>query len=402
MIPWDVGVAPDSLARATANEAEIPIYCIDINGDHRGYPYDNGNLLDPSRLGWTFNMERNYEFWVNPFTEQTGGRSFRFDLNSLHSARDLSRLNGFITQMNLDLRAYYVLGYYSPVPPGTTRRIRLQPVAPDHRASILRTPMQSLTDTTPPGAAILSRSARVLSSEIVFGSAEFIQILQGEFLMGCGQTDPSCYPTDYGFVSPVVPTPNSRRLDPWRVRISKAFDIGKFEVTQAQWENVMGANPSYFRGANRPVERVSWREVQEFLKKMNARRDGYRYRLPTEEEWEYVARAGKSGHHEGSLDAVAWYVENAEGQTHPRGTKEPNAWGVHDMYGNVFEWIQDSNVDIPRDFSGGPLGSGASTRRIRGGSWYSSAVFSRTSYRMGLTENSRLSTIGFRMVREKQ
>lgn len=224
--------------------------------------------------------------------------------------------------------------------------------------------------------------------------------------MGCSPTDPACYPTDYGQRWGYPVSPNAARLNPWRVRIGKAFEIGKNEVTQAQWEAVMGTNPSYFRGANRPVEQVSWEDVQEFLKRMNARKDGYRYRLPSEEEWEYVARAGQSGPYEPSIDSTAWYVENSGRQTHPVGTKAPNAWGVYDIYGNVFEWIQDSNPDQPRDFgwfgAGRSFTDGPPTRRIRGGSWFSSAVFSRTSFKMGMPRDSRLSTLGFRLVREKR
>src|SRR5437667_5221339 len=114
--------------------------------------------------------------------------------------------------------------------------------------------------------------------------------------------------------------------------------MGKYEVTQAQWESVMERNPSRFRGADRPVEQVSWNDVQQFLQKLNARGDGYRYRLPAEAEWEYAARAGTSGPYAGNLDAMAWYEQNSGKQTHPVGQKQPNAWGLYDMHGNVWEW----------------------------------------------------------------
>jgi formylglycine-generating enzyme required for sulfatase activity len=90
------------------------------------------------------------------------------------------------------------------------------------------------------------------------------------------------------------------------VRIRKSFELGKYEVTQAQWESLMGTNPCYFRGAARPVETVSWTDIQEFMKKWNARKDGYHYRLPGEEEWEYAARSGRRGPYEGSLESVAF------------------------------------------------------------------------------------------------
>jgi formylglycine-generating enzyme required for sulfatase activity len=112
-----------------------------------------------------------------------------------------------------------------------------------------------------------------------------------------------------------------------KVRISKAFEMGKYQVTQEQWQAVMGNNPSYFTGANLPVEMVSWNDVQEFIKKLNAKKDGYSYRLPTEAEWEYACRAGTTGNYAGNLDDMAWYDKNSGGKTHPVGQKKPNAWG---------------------------------------------------------------------------
>src|SRR4030095_5925251 len=114
---------------------------------------------------------------------------------------------------------------------------------------------------------------------LVVPKIEFVKVEPGEFTMGCSDGDTGC---------------NADEKPAHRVRITKAFEIGKFEITQAQWEAVMGSNPSVMRGDNRPVESVSKRDAQEFLDKLNARNDGYRYRLPTEAEWEYAARAGSS------------------------------------------------------------------------------------------------------------
>ncbi|HET9942496.1 MAG TPA: SUMF1/EgtB/PvdO family nonheme iron enzyme, partial [Terriglobia bacterium] len=336
---------------ATRIEEETPIYFFDTWGDFL-------ERSGPPQAAWDdatgFKWERNYEFWANPFSEQTGGHTFRFDLNALHSTKALSRLDAFIDQMNLDLRSSYTLEYYSPVPSSTPRRIRIQAISPDYRVHIEHSPIQldgSREPAVPPGSTILSRTSRSPNPETAtFTNDGFVSIPRGEFLMGCSPTDPACYPTDYGTRWGYPVSPNAARLKPWRVRIGKAFEIGKHEVTQAQWEAVMGTNPSYFRGADRPVEQVSWEDIQEFLKRMNARKDGYRYRLPSEEEWEYVARTGQSGPYEASIDSTAWYVENSGRQTHPVGTKERNTWGVYDIYGNVFEWIQDSNLDRPRDF----------------------------------------------------
>lgn len=184
-----------------------------------------------------------------------------------------------------------------------------------------------------------------------------------------------------------------------RVRITKAFEMGKYEVTQAQWEAVMGSNPSYFKGADRPVEQVSWDETQEFLRRLNAHNDGYRYRLPTEAEWEYAARAGDSGEFAESptLRELAWFgegrgsVTNSPGGTLPVGTKKPNSWGLYDMRGNVAEWVADwigsdwMNDDYAKAVQDDPQGHEAGTYHLtRGGSWFSNATFLRASNRYPL------------------
>src|SRR5262249_32428411 len=155
--------------------------------------------------------------------------------------------------------------------------------------------------------------------------------------------------------------------------ISQPFYLGKYAVTQEQWEKVMGTNPSYFTGdSNRPVEQVSWEDVQYFIWRLTAKEDGASYRLPTEAEWEYACRDGSTasycfGDDPSELGEYAWYKENAGGQPHPVGRLKPNAWGLYDMHGNVFEWVQDwygeyapESVTDPR---GPTLGS---SRVVRG------------------------------------
>ena len=124
------------------------------------------------------------------------------------------------------------------------------------------------------------------------------------------------------------------------------FWMGKYEVTQAQWEKVMGSNPSRLKWDSRPVEKVSWNDAQEFLQKLNTQVEKELYRLPTEAEWEYAARAGTEtaysfGDDAARLDEHAWYESNSEHRTHPVGLLKPNDWGFYDMYGNVWEWCQD-------------------------------------------------------------
>jgi formylglycine-generating enzyme required for sulfatase activity len=155
---------------------------------------------------------------------------------------------------------------------------------------------------------------------------EFVKIPAGEFMMGCSTGDQQCNPDE---------TPRHR------VQITKSFEIGKYEVTQAQWMALMQTNPSSNKGDTRPVETVSKLEALDFIAKLNDRNDGYRYRLPTEAEWEYAARAGMDAPYSGPLDQVAWYAANSEDETHPVGQKKPNAWGLYDTQGNVREWVSD-------------------------------------------------------------
>ncbi|NQT39791.1 MAG: formylglycine-generating enzyme family protein, partial [Planctomycetes bacterium] len=133
-----------------------------------------------------------------------------------------------------------------------------------------------------------------------------------------------------------------------KVRITKPFYLGKYEVTQEQWEAVMGSNPSNFKGAKNPVEQVSWDNCQQFLVKLNAKSGGQggKFVLPTEAQWEYACRAGSTGKFcfgddEKQLGEYAWYGENSGSKTHPVGEKKPNTFGLHDMHGNVWEWCHD-------------------------------------------------------------
>jgi len=173
---------------------------------------------------------------------------------------------------------------------------------------------------------VLGQTKSPASSKSVV-AMEFVKIAPGEFLMGCSDGDTRC---------------NADEKPAHRVRITKAFELGKYEVTQAQWRSVMNTNPSTVHGDNHPVETVAKSDAEDFLAKLNAQNDGYRYRLPTEAEWEYAARAGTTGEFAGKLGDIAWYSENSEDETHPVGTKNPNAWGLYDMQGNVREWVSDA------------------------------------------------------------
>ncbi|MBN1837268.1 MAG: formylglycine-generating enzyme family protein [Spirochaetales bacterium] len=185
-----------------------------------------------------------------------------------------------------------------------------------------------------------------------------------------------------------------------RVTLTKPFYLGKYEVTQAQWEAVMGSNPSQFKqGGRYPVEQVSWDDCQEFIKRLNARHPGRGFRLPTEAEWEYACRAGTAGARYGALNGVAWYDGNSGSATHPVGEKSANAWGLHDMLGNVWEWCGDWYADtLPGGSVTDPVGPGSGSFRVlRGGSWINVAGVYRAALRGTLDPGDRYFNLGLRL-----
>ncbi len=170
----------------------------------------------------------------------------------------------------------------------------------------------------------------------------------------------------------------------------------------------MGQNPSHNKGWFRntkdcPVELVSWDNVQEFIQKLNEREGGSAYRLPTEAQWEYACRAGSStiyhfGNGASQLGEYAWYNENAEAKTHPVGQKKPNAWGLHDMHGNVWEWCHDGRRDYEPGLAVDPVGptDAGADRVIRGGGWADSALLARSAFRDAVPPGNRGDDLGFR------
>jgi formylglycine-generating enzyme required for sulfatase activity len=193
-----------------------------------------------------------------------------------------------------------------------------------------------------------------------------------------------------------------------QVRISRLFYLGKYPVTQGQWAAVMGNNPSYFRSnPNRPVENASWEGVQEFIHKLNEREGSVQYRLPTEAEWEYAARADSTtgycfGNDSRRLGQYAWYKENSGGRTHLVGQLKPNAWGLYDMYGNVWEWVQDwyDEEYYVRSLSQDPHGPSSGLYRVvRGGGWDCGAGDCRSASRNVEAPGNRTNVIGFRLLK---
>lgn len=201
------------------------------------------------------------------------------------------------------------------------------------------------------------------------------------------------------------PERGSKNEKPRHTVTIKAFKMGKYEVTQAQWQAVMNDNPSEYKGDNRPVENVSWDDIQLFLKKLNAK-TGLQFRLPSEAEWEYAARAGTNakwswGRKKSLAKDYAWFSDNANLETHPVGKKRPNAFGLYDMQGNVWEWVQDcwndSYENAPNDGHAWETGT-CEKRVLRGGYWNDVPKAMRSAFRVSFTTDTRYDAFGFRLV----
>ena len=190
---------------------------------------------------------------------------------------------------------------------------------------------------------------------------------------------------------------------PHRVTLTRAFRIAATEVTQKQWLALMSQNRSPQTGDDLPVTSVSWEEAQEFCLRLSEK-EGATYRLPTEAEWEYACRAGVASPSPAGaeLASVAWYADNSEGTTHPAGSKRPNAWGLHDMLGNVAEWTLDAYGPYPRvEEEKDPAGPAhGSTKVVRGGSWRSFPPALRCAARVGTPGPYQLPHLGLRVVQE--
>jgi len=196
---------------------------------------------------------------------------------------------------------------------------------------------------------------------------------------------------------------------PHPVTLTKPFELGVYEVTQEQFEQVMGSKPSKFKGPQNPVEQVDWNEAVAFCRKLSElpseKSGGYGYRLPTEAEWEYACRAGTTtaygfGDDASRLGDYGWFDGNSDSKTHPVGEKKPNAWGLYDMHGNVYEWCRDWFGGYPSGSATDPTGATSGSYRVRrGGGWDRNAGDCRSAYRSGFTPEARSSYLGFRVLR---
>lgn len=188
-----------------------------------------------------------------------------------------------------------------------------------------------------------------------------------------------------------------------KVTISKPFYIGVHEVTQEQWQSIMGNNPSAFKGKRRPVESITWHDAEEFCRRLSLK-EGVTYRLPTEAQWEYAARAGaETSFYWGNTvsEDHVWYVKNSEGQTHPVGLKQPNAWGLYDVSGNVWEWCEDKFRNYTTEDVVDPVGSKLILHVLRGGGWSGGFEYCRLADRTNSKATLKANNLGFRVVRVK-
>lgn len=189
-----------------------------------------------------------------------------------------------------------------------------------------------------------------------------------------------------------------------QVTLTRGFWMGATEVTQAQWEAVMGTNPSNFTGANRPVEQVAWGDCVEFCRRVS-QRTGQTFDLPTEAEWEYACRAGTPtaysfGNSESELGSYAWYDANSNDETHDVRQKRENAWGLYDMHGNVFEWCTDWYGEYPIGAVRDPTGpASGESRVVRGGSKANDPQILRAAYRVRSAPGDSFIILGMRAVR---
>ncbi|MBM3224920.1 MAG: hypothetical protein FJZ47_14105 [Candidatus Tectomicrobia bacterium] len=264
---------------------------------------------------------------------------------------------------------------------------------------LVETRLAPLVSTVPPPERVESPRGKALALRLEdrFGMT-FALIPAGTFPMGSERGNNGAQPVH-------------------TVRISQPFYLGIYPVTQRQWETVMGSNPSRFRRRlEHPVEQVSWDDVHLFVQRLNAQEGGECYRLPTEAEWEYAARAESTGdyafgNNAADLATYAWYVTNARGRTHAVGELQPNAWGLYDMHGNVCEWTQDwygpylshTAVNAPGAAGVAAVDPGGATtglyRVIRGGNWRDNARLCRSAYRRYARPGHRTGSLGVRVLR---
>jgi formylglycine-generating enzyme required for sulfatase activity len=311
---------------------------------------------------------------------------------SIQNSRDAADYQGYLKE--------YPRGRYTQLARLKLRQLETAKSGGNDNAGSTTQPDGSNSSSTTTGPKAAPRAGTVVRNKM---GMEFAFVPAGSFMMG----------------SIALPSEKPRH----KVTIREGFYMGQYEVTQGQWQSVMGNNPAYFKNCDQcPVEQVSWNDAQEFIRRLNERGDGYTYRLPSEAEWEYACRAGTTGDYAGTPDAMAWYYENSgdarlkdfesnnvdkevkanNNRTHPVGQKQPNGWGLYDMHGNVSEWCEDlyheSYNGAPSDGSAWLSGGEQKDRVLRGGSWGSFDMGMRSTSRLGDSPGARTYDSGLRVV----
>lgn len=253
-------------------------------------------------------------------------------------------------------------------------------------------PAERAREIQPPATRAQPSEKKPANRTIADLALELIWVEPGTFTMGSSVDEPSR---------------NQAEGPQMTVTFTKGFWLGKTEMTQGQYEAIAGVNPSGFpeAGKNAPVERVSWIDASEYCAKLTERERaagrlpaGYVYTLPTEAQWEYAFRAGRTTQYPGEPEAMAWYEKNSGGTTHPVATKRPNDWGFYDMAGNVLEWCWDWYGNYPGGAQTDPRGPERGFFRMaRGGSWRMAAEVGRCAARAGGSAGRRDYTLGFRL-----
>lgn len=282
-----------------------------------------------------------------------------------------------------DFKSYlekYPNGHFAALARDNLGRLETAAKTPVKTDSAGRIILGSISDSGTGAAKPAPKPGLIVRNQI---EMELVYVPAGSFMMGW----PKGFVTD----KPVH-----------EVTIQAGFYIGRYEVTQAEWQQVMGNNPSGFKGDNLPVEVVSWDDAQSFIGKLNGQGEGFKYRLPSEAEWEYACRAGTTGDYAGDVNEMAWFSANSGLRTHAVGGKRPNAWGLADMHGNVWEWCADyyheSYNGAPTDGSAWLTGGETKYRVVRGGAWNVNHLGLRSSHRSKGWQDYRSNLVGFRVV----
>lgn len=302
--------------------------------------------------------------------------------------------------------------------PGCTRSSTGDPASPTSGDAVKTSPDASATDSVAatPGTGLTEPAP---FDTIPLGKDESYQVLPTPLGTSAGEIRELtalkikfcwCPNGTFSMGSPADALGSERNEQQYEVSLSKGFWMQQTELTQTQYEALMGVNPSHFRGEENPVESVNFSDAKEFCRRLGElppeKNSGNQYRLPTEAEWEYACRAGSTsgfcfGDDDAMLEEYGWFNKNANRTTHAVGGKKPNAWGLHDMHGNVGEWCSDFYAAYPSGAQTDPHGPEAGDQiAVRGGGWFFVPQNARSAHRDAYPKSARYVGLGFRVAAE--